>query len=225
MWRTLGIVMALAAAGCASATKTRATSAADKAKLEADATSWFGFLDKGDTDAMANLYAEDALLMAPGAPAISGRANKRTILRERRRSHEKRGTVDQERHDHRPRRVGRHGVISGNYTVVDRRRAVVDSRQLHVGPQAHQRPVALHPRYVELGSPAGAGYVFFRASKIACTSDSGTSSATAFVGALLREEHRLLVRLQIVHARRAAGHVPVEHPPAAPPAARHPGSS
>jgi len=48
--------------------------AADEAKLKADALSWFDFYNKGDVDGVANLYAEDALLMPPNAPAATGRA-------------------------------------------------------------------------------------------------------------------------------------------------------
>jgi uncharacterized protein (TIGR02246 family) len=54
--------------------------AADQAKLQADALSWFGFYAKGDADGMANLYAEDALLMPPGAPAVTGRAKIKAFL-------------------------------------------------------------------------------------------------------------------------------------------------
>jgi uncharacterized protein (TIGR02246 family) len=54
--------------------------AADQAKLQADALKWFEFFAQGDADGMANLYAEDALLMPPGAPAVAGRAGIKTFL-------------------------------------------------------------------------------------------------------------------------------------------------
>ena len=78
--KALMVVTALAAAGCTSATPPARDVAADKAKLEADATSWFGFYAKADGDGMANLYAEDALLTPPGAPAVKGRAAIKTFL-------------------------------------------------------------------------------------------------------------------------------------------------
>ena len=62
LWRSVGIIVALAAAGCTTPAPARDV-AADKAKLEADATSWFGFYAMADAEGMANLYAEDALLM------------------------------------------------------------------------------------------------------------------------------------------------------------------
>jgi ketosteroid isomerase-like protein len=81
IWRALGIVAVLAGAGCTSAAPTQDV-AADKAKLVADADSWFGFYAKADGQGMANLYAEDALLMPPGAPAVTGRAGIKTFLGE-----------------------------------------------------------------------------------------------------------------------------------------------
>ena len=48
--------------------------AAEEVKLKADALSWFEFYNKGDVDGVANLYAEDALLMPPNTPMQTGRA-------------------------------------------------------------------------------------------------------------------------------------------------------
>ena len=56
--------------------------AADKARMEADALAWFDHYAKADGEAMGNLYAEDALLMPPGAPAVTGRAAIKTFLGE-----------------------------------------------------------------------------------------------------------------------------------------------
>jgi ketosteroid isomerase-like protein len=48
--------------------------AADQAQLEAEAPAWFDHYNKGDADAVANLYADDAVIMPAGAPAAAGRA-------------------------------------------------------------------------------------------------------------------------------------------------------
>ncbi len=48
--------------------------AADEAALRADPVAWFDAYAAGNVDAIANSYAEDALLMPPGAPAVQGRA-------------------------------------------------------------------------------------------------------------------------------------------------------
>jgi hypothetical protein len=76
-WTALAIVAAVAALACNTPTPAPPAPdvAADKAKLETDAASWFDLLAKGDTNGMANLYAEDALLMPPGAQALNGRAD------------------------------------------------------------------------------------------------------------------------------------------------------
>ena len=48
--------------------------AADVAALKADPSAWFDAYNAGNADGVANLYAEDAVLMAPGAPGVTGRA-------------------------------------------------------------------------------------------------------------------------------------------------------
>ena len=46
---------------------------ADEAAIRAQTTSWVKAYNVGDAKAIAALYAEDALLMPPGAPVASGR--------------------------------------------------------------------------------------------------------------------------------------------------------
>ena len=48
--------------------------AADEAAIKADPIAWMEAYNAGDADGVANLYAEDAVLMPPGVPAITGRA-------------------------------------------------------------------------------------------------------------------------------------------------------
>src|SRR5262245_45866311 len=73
-------IFVIAAAGGFVQTPSVADTAADQAKLESDALSWFEHYAKADADGMANLYAEDALLMPPGATAVTGRPGIRTFL-------------------------------------------------------------------------------------------------------------------------------------------------
>jgi len=47
---------------------------ADEAAIRAQTTSWAKAYNGGDAKAVAALYAEDAVLLPPGAPAVSGRA-------------------------------------------------------------------------------------------------------------------------------------------------------
>lgn len=73
------LVVAGTAGACAPAPPVQDT-AADVAKLKADAAIWFDYVAKGDADAAANLYAEDALVLPDKAPALNGRAAMREYL-------------------------------------------------------------------------------------------------------------------------------------------------
>jgi len=125
-WKALGLALALAAAGCTSATPARDV-AADKAKLEADATSWFAFLDKGDIAGMANLYAEDARLTPPALPAITGRAAIKKYFEQDLGQMKTAGLAIKNGMTTGVDVSGDTGWISGNYTVVDATGATVDS--------------------------------------------------------------------------------------------------
>src|SRR4051812_25036440 len=76
----LAVVVIAVSAGCAPAPAAVPDTAADEAKLKADALVWFDHYAKADADGMANLYADDALLMPPGAAAVHGRAAIKTFL-------------------------------------------------------------------------------------------------------------------------------------------------
>lgn len=79
--RTLAILgVVVTSFGWAQTLSASPDAAADQAKLQADALKWFEFYAKGDADGIANLYAEDALLMPPGVPAVTGRAKIKTFL-------------------------------------------------------------------------------------------------------------------------------------------------
>jgi uncharacterized protein (TIGR02246 family) len=125
MWTAVAMVAVMA--GCTTAAPPARDVEADKAKLRADALSWFDFYAKADGEGMANLYAEDALLTPPGAPAQTGRAAIRAFLGEdaaKTRSAGlsiKNGTVTGAEVS------GDIGWISGNYSVVDAAGAAVDS--------------------------------------------------------------------------------------------------
>jgi ketosteroid isomerase-like protein len=55
-------------------------SAADVAKIKSIEEQWYDFYHKGDADGIASLYAEDAQVLAAGAPAAAGKAAIRTYL-------------------------------------------------------------------------------------------------------------------------------------------------
>jgi len=125
------LVVLAVAGGCAQAPPAQEPpaqdTAADLAKLEADATVWFDYYAAGNAEGLGSLYAEDALLMPPGAPAVTGRAAIGQYLGEdAARSKEagisiKPGTVTGKGVD------GDMGWISGDYTVTDASGATIDS--------------------------------------------------------------------------------------------------
>ena len=126
MWSAVAIVTVMAVAGCTSAPPAQNIEA-DKAKLQADALSWFDFYAKADGEGMANLYADDALLMPPGAPAVTGRAGIKTFLGDDAAKTKGAGLAIKNGSVTGVEVSGDIGWISGNYTVVDGSGAAVDS--------------------------------------------------------------------------------------------------
>jgi ketosteroid isomerase-like protein len=129
----LAILGLIAVSGCAQKpaaqpdTAARTDPAADKAKLEADALAWFDHYAKADGAAMANLYAEDAVLMPPGAPAVTGRAGIQTFLGEDAAKTKAAGLTIKNASVTGAGVDGDTGWLSGTYTVVDASGATIDS--------------------------------------------------------------------------------------------------
>lgn len=67
----------LAVAGC---TAKAPDTAADEAQLRVEAPKWFDLWNKGDSNGVANLYAEDAIILYPGVPAVVGNAAIKTYF-------------------------------------------------------------------------------------------------------------------------------------------------
>ena len=127
----LVVLMLGALAGSASCAPTPSSAptntAADEAKLRADALIWFDHYAKADADGMANLYAEDALLMPPGAPAVRGRAGIRTFLGDDAAKSKAAGITLRNAAVTGTGITGDLGWISGSYTVHDASGATIDS--------------------------------------------------------------------------------------------------
>ena len=100
--------------------------AADDAKLRADALVWFDHFARGDADGMANLYAEDALLMPPAAAAVTGRAAIKTFLGNEATNVKAAGLSLRNKGVTGSGVSGDLGWISGTYDVLDASGAVVD---------------------------------------------------------------------------------------------------
>jgi ketosteroid isomerase-like protein len=114
------------AAGCAK-TPPPQDVAADKAKLQTDALSWFDHFASADSEGLANIYAEDALVMPPNAPAVSGRPAIKTFLGAMA-SGAKAGGLSLKQGSVTGCEVsGDLGWFSGTYTVQDSTGATIDS--------------------------------------------------------------------------------------------------
>jgi uncharacterized protein (TIGR02246 family) len=66
--------------GLAGCQKGAVDTKADEAAIRANTTAWATAYNNGDGEAMAAAYAEDAVLLPPNAPAVTGRAAIREFL-------------------------------------------------------------------------------------------------------------------------------------------------
>jgi uncharacterized protein (TIGR02246 family) len=69
------VVLAASFAALAACGRPAANTAGDEAAVEAVSIAWKNAYNTGDAAAVAALYAEDAVLSAPGEPAVRGRAS------------------------------------------------------------------------------------------------------------------------------------------------------
>jgi uncharacterized protein (TIGR02246 family) len=120
------LVVVGALGGCTQAADTTEV-AADEARLEADALAWFDRYAKGDAEGMANLYAEDALLMPPGAPSVTGRPAIKAFLGEDAAKSRAAGISIKNVSVTGSSVTGDSAWISGRYVVLDGSGATIDS--------------------------------------------------------------------------------------------------
>lgn len=123
----LVVIGALSACSPAPAPPAAHDTAADEAKLQADALAWFDLYNKGDADGTANLYADDAIMMPPGAPASKGRAAIREFLAADIAASKAAGISLKNAAITGVGINGDAGWISGTYVVVDASGATVDA--------------------------------------------------------------------------------------------------
>jgi ketosteroid isomerase-like protein len=131
MLRKCGAVAAVAfviagIAACAAPPPAQDT-AADEAKLKADAGMFFDHMKNGDADAAANLYAEDALVLPDKAPALHGRAAVREYLAATIAEFKTAGLSFKDGGPTGAGVSGDTGWISGTFTVVDASGQAVDT--------------------------------------------------------------------------------------------------
>jgi len=101
--------------------------AADEATLKADPGVWMDHYNAGDADAVANLYAEDALLLAPGMKAITGRAAIKEFLASDIPTSKGAGLTFKNGEATGVGVAGDTGWVSGTFTVMNASGAAVDS--------------------------------------------------------------------------------------------------
>jgi ketosteroid isomerase-like protein len=125
--RVLLLVGAFAAiTACAPSAPDTPDTAADRASLEAEAPAWFDHYNRGDADAVTNLYAEDAVIMPAGAPAITGRAAFRDYIAADIAQSKAAGLVMKSGAVTGVGVAGDVAWLSGNYSVADASGATVD---------------------------------------------------------------------------------------------------
>ena len=101
--------------------------AAENAKLREASLAWFDHFAKADGPGMGNLYAEDALLLPPGAPAVRGRAAITKFLGDEAAGAQSAGMSIKNKEVTGSGVAGDTGWISGTYDVVDGSGTVTDS--------------------------------------------------------------------------------------------------
>ncbi len=104
-----------------------ADESADSAALKAIDEAWLAAYNSGDADALASLYAEDAILMPPGAPPAQGRAAIRDYFAEDTAALKAAGMTMHLDASPSGGFSGDLGWASGNYKATDSSGAVVDT--------------------------------------------------------------------------------------------------
>jgi ketosteroid isomerase-like protein len=114
----------------ANATDTAApamSDSAENASLRAFSLTWFEKYGKGDVDGVANMYADDAIILAPGAPAAVGKAAIHTFLAGDIAGAKKAGVDDTAGEINGSEISGNLGWVSGAYSITDPAGKKVDS--------------------------------------------------------------------------------------------------
>ncbi len=100
--------------------------AADEAALKADPVAWMENYNSGNADGIAGQYADDAILMAPGAPSLNGTAAIREFMAADMAKSKAAGLVFKSDATTGVGVSGDIGWLSGIYSVTDASGATVD---------------------------------------------------------------------------------------------------
>lgn len=100
---------------------------AEDANLRTFSLSWFDKYNKQDVDGVANMYADDAIILAPGVPAAVGKAAIHTFLAGDIAGARKAGVNDAAGDINGSGTSGNLGWVSGAYSITDPAGKKVDS--------------------------------------------------------------------------------------------------
>jgi ketosteroid isomerase-like protein len=123
----LGAVATAAWAGSPSLTKEQKAEIKDMKALHAVDDDWMKNYNKGKVDKVAALYADDAMLMPPNAPAASGKAAIHAFFASDIAASQKAGYKFNITGTPDGAVTGDWGWVSGTYTVTDKAGNIVDS--------------------------------------------------------------------------------------------------
>lgn len=150
------IAIVAVAAGC-SLPAAAADKVAELAAIHAVDQAWLKAYTAQDADTIAGLYAEDSVLMPPGAPSVSGRAAIRDYFARDMASTAKAGLAFQLGAKPAGGVSGSMGWASGTYAVKDKAGKVVDTgKYLSVSVKKGGKWYYLRDTYNSDGPPAAA---------------------------------------------------------------------
>ena len=124
---TVLAVSACSPAKAPDAVSATADAAVDVAKLKSVTDQWYNFYHAGDADGIANLYADDAQILAGGSPAAVGKAAIRTFMVGDIAATKAAGLVDDGSGYNGSGVSGDLGWLSGAYTLTNAAGAVVET--------------------------------------------------------------------------------------------------
>ena len=149
-----------------------AAATADEAAIRAQTTSWEKAYNGGDAKGVAAQYADDALLLPPGASGVSGKPAILEFFTKDIATSKAAGAVFVLRSQDRCRGLWQHGLGIG-HVQGDRKRGCRRDGQVPVGLAQERRQVALSSRHMECGCASRSGRTGARASGTARRQEIG----------------------------------------------------
>lgn len=155
MMKAAGVFCTIVAVAVFSTESSAADSAKDVAALQAADQDWVKAYNAGNADAVASLYDEQAVLLPPGAPAVSGRAAIKAFFAKDTTESQKAGVVFSLGPKPAGGVSGNMGWQSGSYAVKDKAGKVVETgKYLSVSVKKGGKWLYLRDTWNADGAPA-----------------------------------------------------------------------